>query len=107
MNRRKAKVLSRAAALLAGKKSRLTWDGRGTRVYPRDSIRATYQRLKKEARDPARYAELQAIVEDHDRKARSARAAGSVLQPLGPQTGTMTGGISSETPNLSNGPREL
>lgn len=62
MNRRKSKILSRAASILANKKSRLTWDGYGSRMYPKDSARAIYQRLKIEVRDPERYKELQALV---------------------------------------------
>jgi len=67
MNRTKSKVLRRAASILADKKSKLTWNGMGSRVYPKSSARAIYQRLKIEARDLKRYRELQALVERHKR----------------------------------------
>lgn len=87
MNRTKAKLLRRAALILADKKSVLTWDGRGTRVYPKRSARAIYQRLKIEARDLNRYRELQALVVSfHQRLSKrgtqAARAARSLLEPM-------------------------
>lgn len=109
MNRTKAKVLRRAAAILADKKSVLTWDGRGTRVYPKKSARAIYQRLKKEARDLKRYRELQALVDNFEktlshRGTQAAEAARSLLQPLGPFKGTTTGRTPADRPSMSNGP---
>jgi hypothetical protein len=80
MNGRKSKVLRRAAFILANKKSKLTWDGMGCRVYPKDSARAIYQRLKVEARDPARYEQLNIMVKLQAVSQAAKRAAGSLRQ---------------------------
>ncbi len=104
MNRRKSKVLRKAALILANKKSRLTWDGMGCRVYPKDSARAVYQRLKVEARDPVRYAQLTMMVKLHAVSQAAKRAAGSLLQPIGPFKGATTGRTPADRPSMSNGP---
>ena len=81
MNRRKAKVLRRAASILASKKSKLTWNGYGCKVYPKNSARTIYQRLKIEARDPERYAELQALV-GRNKRVQAAGALGDGTSSL-------------------------
>ncbi len=73
MNRRKSKLLMKAASAMSSKGSVLTWNGRGTKVYPAKSARAIYQRLKKEARDPVRYAEIRAYLEKSQRSAEAVR----------------------------------
>lgn len=108
MNRRKSKVLRRAASILADKKSKLTWDGMGCRVYPKKSARALYQRLKVEARDLNRYRELQALVRSHtiarEETQAGREAARSLLQPIGPFAGTTIGRTPADRPSMSNGP---
>ena len=59
MNQRKAKLLRRVAGRLSVKKSTLTWNHLGCRVYPETSYRRIYQLLKKEARDPEVYERVQ------------------------------------------------
>lgn len=102
MNRRKAKILKKAARILATGRSKLHWETPGNKAYPKDSPRAVYQRLKREARDPDRYMQLKLIV-----GLSAVAEAGKALRQIviGPFKGTTTGRIPSDRPNMSNIPK--
>ena len=109
MNRKKAKILKKAARILATGRSKLHWETPGNKAYRKDSPRAVYQRLKREARDPDRYMQLKLIV-GLSAVGKTAAEAGKALRQVVNRVGislegVTTGRIPSDRPNMSNSPK--